>query len=294
MIISGQPRGDYAKEMIARLYAEYEQELLRNQAMDFDDILRKCVHLFAVNPDILEKYQDQFRYIMVDEYQDTNTAQYQLIHQLSGMFGNICVVGDDDQSIYKFRGANIRNILDFEKDFPDAVVIRLEENYRSTKTILNAANEVILHNLGRKRKTLWTQNETGEKITLYQADTEGGEAGYIAGQMQKLHGEGKAYKEMAILFRTNAQSRALEEHLIRDNIPYRLFAGIPFYQRKEIKDLLCYLRLIVNDRDYVAAQRIINVPKRGIGAHDRRASAVVGGGKGSGHYRIDRSGRAVY
>ena len=259
-------RGDYAKEMIARLYAEYEQELLRNQAMDFDDILRKCVHLFAVNPDILEKYQDQFRYIMVDEYQDTNTAQYQLIHQLSGMFGNICVVGDDDQSIYKFRGANIRNILDFEKDFPDAVVIRLEENYRSTKTILNAANEVILHNLGRKRKTLWTQNETGEKITLYQADTEGGEAGYIAGQMQKLHGEGKAYKEMAILFRTNAQSRALEEHLIRDNIPYRLFAGIPFYQRKEIKDLLCYLRLIVNDRDYVAAQRIINVPKRGIGA----------------------------
>ena len=213
-------RGDYAKEMIARLYAEYEQELLRNQAMDFDDILRKCVHLFAVNPDILEKYQDQFRYIMVDEYQDTNTAQFQLHWpQLSGMFGNICVVGDDDQSIYKFRGANIRNILDFEKDFPDAVVIRLEENYRSTKTILNAANEVILHNLGRKRKTLWTQNETGEKITLYQADTEGGEAGYIAGQMQKLHGEGKAYKEMAILFRTNAQSRALEEHLIRDNIP---------------------------------------------------------------------------
>lgn len=259
-------RGDYAKEMIARLYVEYEQELLRNQAMDFDDILGKCVQLFAMNPDILEKYQDRFRYIMVDEYQDTNTAQYQLIHQLSGMFGNICVVGDDDQSIYKFRGANIRNILDFEKDFPDAVVIRLEENYRSTKNILHAANEVILHNLGRKSKTLWTQNETGEKITLYQADTEGEEAGYIAGQMQKLHEEGRAYKDMAILFRTNAQSRALEEHLLRDNIPYRLFAGIPFYQRKEIKDLLCYLRLIVNDRDYVAAQRIINIPKRGIGA----------------------------
>ncbi len=259
-------RGDYAKEMIAQLYAEYEKELLRNQAMDFDDILGKCVQLFAMNPDILEKYQDQFRYIMVDEYQDTNTAQYQLIHQLSGMFGNICVVGDDDQSIYKFRGANIRNILDFEKDFPDAAVIRLEENYRSTKNILHAANEVILHNQGRKSKTLWTQNETGEKITLYQADTEGEEAGYIAGQMQKLHEEGRAYKDMAILFRTNAQSRALEEHLLRDNIPYRLFAGIPFYQRKEIKDLLCYLRLIVNDRDYVAAQRIINIPKRGIGA----------------------------
>ncbi len=259
-------RGDYSKEMISRLYVEYEQELLRNQAMDFDDILGKCVRLFAENPDILERYQDQFRYIMVDEYQDTNTAQYQIIRQLSGMFCNICVVGDDDQSIYKFRGANIRNILDFEKDFPDAVVIRLEENYRSTQNILNAANEVILHNLGRKSKTLWTRNGVGEKITLYQADTEGDEAGYIAGQMQKMHEEGRNYKEMAVLFRTNAQSRALEEHFLHDNIPYRLFAGIPFYQRREIKDLLCYLRLIVNDRDYVAAQRIINIPKRGIGA----------------------------
>lgn len=258
-------RGDYSKEMISRLYQEYEQELLRNQAMDFDDILGKCVQLFQLNPDILEKYQDKFRYIMVDEYQDTNTAQYRLIRQLSGMFFNICVVGDDDQSIYKFRGANIRNILDFEKDYPDACVIRLEENYRSTQTILNAANGVIRNNTGRKSKTLWTQNSSGEKITVYEADDESAEAGYIAKEMRRLRGEGKSYRDMTVLFRTNAQSRALEERLLHDNIPYRLYAGVPFYQRREIKDLLCYLRLIVNDRDYVASQRIINVPKRGIG-----------------------------
>lgn len=258
-------RGDYAKEMIARLYQEYEQELLKNQAMDFDDILGKCVQLFQLNPDILERYQDKFRYIMVDEYQDTNTAQYRLIRQLSGAFCNICVVGDDDQSIYKFRGANIRNILDFEKDFPDACVIRLEENYRSTQTILNAANEVIRNNMGRKSKTLWTQNPCGEKISVFEADDESSEAAYIAGEMRRLKEAGKNYKDMTVLFRTNAQSRALEERLLHENIPYRLYAGVPFYQRREIKDLLCYLRLIVNDRDYVASQRIINVPKRGIG-----------------------------
>ncbi len=257
--------GDYSKEMISRMYKEYQQELLRNQAMDFDDILVKCVELFALNPDLLERYQEKFRYIMVDEYQDTNTVQYRLIRQLSGMFGNICVVGDDDQSIYKFRGANIRNILDFEKDFPDACVIRLEENYRSTQNILNAANEVIRNNAERKSKTLWTQNPAGDKIQVYAADDEAGEAAYISGQMKSMHQCGRPYRDMAILIRTNAQSRALEEQFLHENIPYRLYAGIPFYQRREIKDLLCYLRLIVNDKDYVASQRIINVPKRGIG-----------------------------
>ena len=259
-------KGNYAEEILAKLYRRYCQEMMRSQAMDFDDILSQCVRLFKEHPDVLDKYQEQFRYIMVDEYRDTNTAQYQWIRLLSAKYRNICVVGDDDQSIYRFRGANIQNILDFEKDFPDATVIRLEENYRSTKKILRAANEVIRNNQSRKEKTLWTGNPEGDRIHVYEATTENEEAGYIAGQMQQLYRKGIPYRSMAVLFRTNAQSRALEEALLRDSIPYRLYAGVPFYQRKEIKDLLSYLRLITNDHDYAAGQRILNVPKRGIGA----------------------------
>ncbi len=258
-------KGSYAEEILAKLYRKYCQEMMRSQAMDFDDILSQCVRLFKEHPDVLDKYQEQFRYIMVDEYQDTNTAQYQWIRLLSDKYHNICVVGDDDQSIYRFRGANIQNILDFEKDFPDCTVIRLEENYRSTKKILKAANGVIRNNQSRKEKTLWTGNPEGDRIIVHQATTENEEAGYIAGQMQQLYAKGTSYRSMAVLFRTNAQSRALEEALLRDSIPYRLYAGVPFYQRKEIKDLLSYLRLITNDHDYAAGQRILNVPKRGIG-----------------------------
>ena len=260
-----QVRGDVFKEKIAMIYRLYQQILQENQAMDFDDILGKTVELFRNNPEILEYYQEKFRYIMVDEYQDTNTAQYQLVRMLAARYRNLCVVGDDDQSIYRFRGANIRNILDFEKDFPDALVIRLEQNYRSTGNILTAANGVIAHNESRKAKRLWTEQGDGEKITLLQTWNEEEEAEAILRQIQKMKQSGRPYKDMALLFRTNAQSRALEERLVVHNIPYRLFGGTPFYQRKEIKDILCYLRLIANDRDYVAAGRIINVPSRGIG-----------------------------
>ncbi len=260
-------KGDLFKEKVAVLYHRYQKALLENQAMDFDDIIAKTVALFEQNPDVLEYYQDKFRYIMVDEYQDTNTAQYRLIRLLAGRYENLCVVGDDDQSIYRFRGANIRNILDFEKDYRDACVIRLEENYRSTQTILDAANAVIAHNVGRKSKTLWTRNETGDPIHVYEAYNEEEEANYVAEQIiQKVSGKTRRYIDMAILFRTNAQSRALEERMIMANIPYRLYGGTPFYQRMEIKDILCYLRLIANDKDYVAAERILNVPKRGVGA----------------------------
>ena len=259
-------KGDLFKEKVAVLYHRYQKALLENQAMDFDDIIAKTVALFEQNPEILEYYQEKFRYIMVDEYQDTNTAQYRLIRLLANKYENLCVVGDDDQSIYRFRGANIRNILDFEKDYQDACVIRLEENYRSTQTILDAANAVIAHNVGRKSKTLWTQNETGDPIRVYEAYNEEEEANYVAEQIiQKVSGKTRRYIDMAILFRTNAQSRALEERMIMANIPYRLYGGTPFYQRMEIKDILCYLRLIANDKDYVAAERILNVPKRGIG-----------------------------
>ncbi len=260
-------RGDLFKEKVALVYEKYQQTLREQQAMDFDDIISETVRLFQTQADVLEYYQQKFRYIMVDEYQDTNTAQYYLIRLLSAKYRNLCVVGDDDQSIYRFRGANIRNILDFEKDFEDALVVRLEQNYRSTEKILTAANQVIAHNEGRKQKTLWTENGAGEDIIVHETGSENEEAQYIAQQIQQMVQQGnRQYRDMALLYRTNAQSRALEERLVMGSIPYRLYGGTPFYQRKEIKDILCYLRLIANDHDYVAADRIINVPGRGIGS----------------------------
>lgn len=274
-------RGDMFKEKVALVYEQYQRILKENQAMDFDDIICETVRLFQTQADVLEYYQEKFRYIMVDEYQDTNTAQYYLIRLLAGKYENLCVVGDDDQSIYRFRGANIRNILDFEKDYPQALVIRLEQNYRSTEKILTAANSVIAHNEGRKQKTLWTENGAGENITIHETWNENEEAGYVAQQIQNMVKQGKRqYKDVALLYRTNNQSRALEERLVMGSIPYRLYGGTPFYQRKEIKDILCYLRVVANDHDYVAADRIINVPGRGIGdvtSERFRAFAEEGG-----------------
>ena len=255
--------GDFAKQRVAEVYAEYEKILYKNNAMDFDDLLVKTVELFESCPEVLDYYQERFRYIMVDEYQDTNTAQFRLVSLLASKYRNICVVGDDDQSIYRFRGANIKNILSFEEAFPGAKVIKLEQNYRSTKTILSAANEVIRNNEGRKDKTLWTENETGEKIRVKLFDTAYDEAEGIVSDIMK---RGGSWKDSAILYRTNAQSRILEEKFVTHNIPYRMVGGVNFYQRKEIKDILAYLKTIANGRDDLAVQRIINVPKRGIGA----------------------------
>lgn len=258
--------GDFSRKKIAEVYAEYEKQLRANNALDFDDLLVKAVQLFQTQPDVLEYYQERFRYIMVDEYQDTNTVQFRLIQILSFKYRNLCVVGDDDQSIYKFRGANIKNILNFEEEFPDAVVIKLEQNYRSTSTILNAANAVIRNNHGRKDKTLWTENPEGEKLVCRQFDNAYDEADYIAGAIQKkVKEEGASYNECAVLYRTNAQSRMFEERFVSTNIPYKVIGGVNFYARREIKDLLAYLRTIENGRDDLAVRRIINVPKRGIG-----------------------------
>ena len=255
--------GDWRGQMIGELYLEYQNRLKKNNALDFDDLLVKTVELFTVSKEILDYYQERFRYIMVDEYQDTNTVQFRLVSLLAEKYGNICVVGDDDQSIYRFRGADIKNILSFEQTFPGARVIRLEQNYRSTKMILEAANQVIRNNAGRKEKTLWTENETGEKLLFRQFDTSYDEAEWIVRDMAR---HGGSWKDYAVLYRTNAQSRLLEEKCIACNVPYRLIGGVNFYQRKEIKDILCYLKTIANGRDDLAVQRIINVPKRGIGA----------------------------
>lgn len=256
----------YQSKQICAVYREYQKTLKKNNALDFDDLLVKTVELFQRNPDILEYYQDRFRYICVDEYQDTNTAQFELIRLLAMKYRNLCVVGDDDQSIYKFRGANIRNILDFEKNYPDAVVIKLEQNYRSTKNILDAANAVISHNKGRKSKALWTDKQGGRKIHFRQFDTANEEAEFVAYDIaRKVRERETTYKECAVLYRTNAQSRALEEQFVRDNIAYRLVGGTNFYSRKEIKDVLAYLKTIDSGTDDLSVRRILNVPKRGIG-----------------------------
>ena len=257
--------GDFAKMKIAKVYREYETQMRANNALDFDDLLVKTVQLLQTQPDVLESYQERFRYIMVDEYQDTNTVQFQLVSLLAGKYKNLCVVGDDDQSIYKFRGANIRNILDFEHEFPDAKVIKLEQNYRSTGNILNAANSVIANNCGRKEKSLWTENGEGELIRLRQFDTAFDEADFIGEDIKSAVRQGGSYNDSAVLYRTNAQSRLLEEKFIAMNIPYKIVGGVNFYARREIKDLLAYLKTIDNGRDDVAVRRIINVPKRGIG-----------------------------
>ncbi len=257
---------DYQKQLAGRAYVEYQKALRRNNALDFDDLIVKTVELFQTRQEVLEYYQDRFRYIMVDEYQDTNTAQFKFVSLLAGKYENLCVVGDDDQSIYKFRGANIGNILNFEKVFQDAKVIKLEQNYRSTGNILAAANAVIANNKGRKQKTLWTQKEEGEGIHFQQFYNGYEEAEYVAGQIRKSVNRAESrYQDHAVLYRTNAQSRVFEEQFIRENIPYRLIGGIHFYGRKEIKDLLAYLKTIDNAMDDLAVRRIINIPKRGIG-----------------------------
>ncbi|WP_455773936.1 DNA helicase PcrA [[Ruminococcus] lactaris] len=257
--------GDFAKLKIAKVYREYEAQLKANNALDFDDLLVKTVQLLQTQPDVLENYQERFRYIMVDEYQDTNTVQFQLVRLLAGKYRNLCVVGDDDQSIYKFRGANIRNILDFGHEFSDACVIKLEQNYRSTGNILNAANRVIANNKGRKEKTLWTANGEGELVHLRQFDTGYDEADFIAEDIKKEVRAGASYNDHAVLYRTNAQSRLLEEKFVAMNVPYKIVGGVNFYARREIKDLLAYLKTIDNGMDDIAVRRIINVPKRGIG-----------------------------
>ena len=257
--------GDFGKQKIAQIYREYERQLHANNALDFDDLLLKTVQLFQTQPDVLESYQERFRYIMVDEYQDTNTVQFKFVSLLAAKYQNLCVVGDDDQSIYKFRGANIRNILNFEQEFQNARVIKLEQNYRSTQNILNAANAVIQNNRGRKDKTLWTDNGDGEKVHLRQFDTAYDEAEFVADDIRKNIENGGTYQDYAILYRTNAQSRMFEEKFVACNIPYKIVGGVNFYARREIKDLLCYLKTIDNGRDDLAVRRIINVPKRGIG-----------------------------
>ena len=258
--------GDFSQKKITEVYEEYEKQLRANNALDFDDLLVKTVQLFQTQADMLEYYQERFRYIMVDEYQDTNTVQFELIRLLASKYRNLCVVGDDDQSIYKFRGANIKNILNFEHVFEDAKVIKLEQNYRSTSNILNAANAVIRNNRGRKDKTLWTDNGDGEKLEFRQFDTAYDEAEYIVGDIREHVDRGECtYNDNAILYRTNAQSRIFEEKFVTANIPYKIVGGINFYARREIKDLLSYLKTVDNGQDDLAVRRIINVPKRGIG-----------------------------
>lgn len=258
--------GDFSQRKIAEVYEEYEKQLKANNALDFDDLLIKTVQLFQTQADVLEYYQERFRYIMVDEYQDTNTVQFELVRLLASKYRNLCVVGDDDQSIYKFRGANIKNILNFEQYFEDAKVIKLEQNYRSTSNILNAANAVIRNNAGRKDKTLWTDNGDGEKIQFRQFDSAYDEAEYIVDDIRKRVREKEySYHDNVILYRTNAQSRMFEEKFVTANIPYKIVGGINFYARREIKDLLAYLKTVDNGKDGLAVRRIVNVPKRGIG-----------------------------
>ncbi|MFR8074871.1 MAG: DNA helicase PcrA [Lachnospiraceae bacterium] len=262
-----QVHGDTRKQKVAEVYREYQKQLRASNALDFDDLIFRTVELFQKDAEVLEQYQDRFRFIMVDEYQDTNTAQFKLVSLLTAKYRNLCVVGDDDQSIYRFRGANIQNILSFEEVYPDAKVIRLEQNYRSTQNILTAANEVICHNEGRKEKKLWTANGDGDKVRFRQFLNGFEEAEYVAGMISRKVGAGKwRYGDCAVLYRTNAQSRMFEEKFLFANVPYKIVGGINFYGRKEIKDVLAYLKTIENGQDDLAVRRIINVPKRGIGA----------------------------
>ncbi len=254
---------DFREKKTGEIYREYQKQLKKNNALDFDDLIVKTVELFQNNPQVLDYYQERFRYIMVDEYQDTNMAQFKLVSLLASKYRNLCVVGDDDQSIYRFRGADIQNILSFENTFPGTKVIKLEQNYRSTQNILDAANGVIRHNFGRKDKTLWTANGEGDKILFKQFDTAKDEADFV---VRQIRDSAYSYQDQAVLYRTNAQSRLLEERCIFYNVPYRLVGGVNFYQRKEIKDVLAYLKTIANGVDDLSVIRIINVPKRGIGA----------------------------
>ncbi|MEK8133144.1 DNA helicase PcrA [Paenibacillus filicis] len=270
--------GDYFDGIVAKVYALYQKKLRANNSLDFDDLIMTTIDLFQKEPQVLEFYQNKFQYIHVDEYQDTNRAQYMICQMLADKHKRICVVGDSDQSIYRWRGADISNILDFEKDYPNATTILLEQNYRSTSNILNAANRVIANNAGRKAKNLWTDKGEGQKIRLYQADSEHEEGYYITGQIRtNVDKNGRRFKDHAILYRTNAQSRVVEEILIKSDIPYQIVGGVKFYDRKEIKDILAYLRLVSNPDDDVSFRRIVNVPKRGIGdtTIDKLAAAAA-------------------
>ena len=257
--------GDMYTEIVAKCYTIYQKELRQSEAMDFDDLIMLTLRLFDQNPDVLTYYQQRYQYIHVDEYQDTNHAQYQLVKLLASRFKNICVVGDADQSIYGWRGADMQNILDFEKDYPEAKVVLLEENYRSTKTILQAANEVIRNNRNRRPKNLWTQNEDGEEIVYYRANDEQDEALFVARTIDQLSREGYSHRDFAVLYRTNAQSRTVEEALLKANIPYTMVGGTKFYSRKEIRDVISYLNLIANPSDNISYERVVNEPKRGVG-----------------------------
>ncbi|WP_418494092.1 ATP-dependent helicase [Enterocloster sp.] len=281
---------DFRQKKVGEIYREYQNQLKKNNALDFDDLIVKTVELFQNDSQILDCYQERFRYIMVDEYQDTNTAQFKLISLLASKYGNLCVVGDDDQSIYRFRGADIENILSFEQTFPGARVIKLEQNYRSTQNILDAANGVIRHNRGRKEKSLWTANGTGDEILFKQFDDARDEADYIARQIRDSE---FSYQDQAVLYRTNAQSRLLEERCIFYNVPYRLVGGVNFYQRKEIKDILAYLKTVANGVDDLSVLRIINVPKRGIGATSMGRVTMFASEHGMSLYSALREARMV-
>ena len=260
-----QTERDFRSQMMHDVFVEYETRLKSQNALDFDDLLVKTLELLSAHPPVLESYRNRFRYVMVDEYQDTNYAQYELVRLLTAQSRNLCVVGDDDQSIYGWRGADIRNILDFEKDYPDATVIKLEQNYRSTANILDAANQVIAHNTGRKEKALWTESDSGEKIRLYSGGDEREEAAWVADRIGWLLRQGEQYGDTAVLYRTNAQSRVIEEMLMRAAVPYKVFGGQKFYDRREVRDIIAYLRVIVNPADDISLRRIINVPRRAIG-----------------------------
>ena len=285
-----QAGADYRARQEARIYREYQEQLKKNNALDFDDLIVKTVELLSQFPEVRDYYQERFRYIMVDEYQDTNYAQFQLVSLLAGKYKNLCVVGDDDQSIYKFRGADIRNILDFEEAFPGAKVIKLEQNYRSTGHILDAANDVIRNNQGRKEKKLWTENGEGDKVRFRQFDQAYEEADAV---VKEIRDSGCGYKDCAVLYRTNAQSRLFEEKCLLYNIPYRLVGGVNFYQRKEIKDILAYLKTIANGRDDLAVLRIINVPKRGIGAASIAKAEIFASANGYSMYDALARAKAI-
>lgn len=277
---------DNLKQSVAKVYEIYQSRLKTADAMDFDDMLCNTVHLFETCPDILEYYQNQFKYIMVDEYQDTNKVQYKFVSMLAAKYGNICVVGDDDQSIYKFRGATIENILSFENTFKGAKIIRLEQNYRSTQNILNAANGVISNNTMRKGKTLWTENAVGDKIEVHTSDSERDEAAFIAKTILDGVADGRKFSDFAILYRMNAQSNAIEQALSRSGIPHRVIGGRRFYDREEIRDMVAYLQVINNPHDDIRLSRIINVPKRGIGATTLEKAGEIAAGLGESIYSV--------
>lgn len=292
--------GDYYQGIVAKVYTAYQKKLKSNNSLDFDDLIMKTIQLFREMPEVLDFYQHKFSYIHVDEYQDTNRAQYMLCRMLADKHHRICVVGDSDQSIYRWRGADISNILNFEKDYPNAHLIMLEQNYRSTSNILNAANGVIANNTGRKPKKLWTDQEGGSKLQIYMADSEHEEGYFIAGQIRKNIERGSRFQHHAILYRTNAQSRVIEEILIKSDIPYQIVGGVKFYERKEIRDILGYLRLISNPDDDISLARIINVPKRGIGNTTLEKLQRTAGERGTSVYRlldelwgVDISGKAA-